>query len=199
VKYFFLILIGHFFNQGYTQNADTSFYSNKSILMITVKINQNDSVLAMYDLVGKNILSKNEVNHIFFDKKFGKKRTILVHQRKLIEDYCVLESDTVFNYFVHDETFDLRLQQFYHYLEQNVVYPKNALKKGVEALVKVSLVIDKNGSITQVYPHTKNEWGFEESLLRVIKDKKQFGFVLYKNRPINLYLEIPFAFKIQKR
>jgi outer membrane biosynthesis protein TonB len=88
---------------------------------------------------------------------------------------------------------------FYSYLEQNVIYPKNALKKGVQAHVKVSLIIDANGSITNVFPLSKHEWGFEETLIRTIKEKKQFGFVMHNKKPVQLYLEIPFIFKIQKK
>ena len=121
-----------------------------------------------------------------------------MQEKVLIEDYCVSEADTIYNYFQHNEEFDLRLKQFYTYLEQNVIYPKNALKKGIQAHVKVSLIIDSNGSITNIYPLTKHEWGFEETLMRTIKDKKQFGFVMYKNKPIKHYIEIPFGFKIVK-
>jgi hypothetical protein len=84
-------------------------------------------------------------------------------------------------------------------LEQQVVYPKNALKKGIQAQVKISMVIDKKGVITQITSLTKHEWGFEESLIKTISDKKQFGFVLYHNKPVKYYLEIPFAFVIKKR
>jgi hypothetical protein len=34
--------------------------------------------------------------------------------------------------------------------------------------------------------------------MKTIKDKKQFGFVMYKNKPIKHYIEIPFGFKIVK-
>ena len=186
------------FCTAFAQSKDTVFYNNKTVLMITTELDNADSVLVLNDEKGKNILTATTVMHTFFDHKFGKKRVIKVQEKVLIEDYCVSEADTIYNYFQHNEEFDLRLKQFYTYLEQNVIYPKNALKKGIQANVKVSLIIDSNGSITNVYPLTKHEWGFEETLIRTIKDKKQFGFVMYKNKPIKHYIEIPFAFTIVK-
>lgn len=180
------------------QSTDTVFYSNNRVLMITTEVYDIDSVLVLYDENGKNLLKGETVMHTFFDDKFGKKRSLKIDKKVLIEDYCISEADTIYNYFQHSEAFDLRLKQFYTYLEQNVIYPKNALKKGIQANVKVSLIIDSNGGITNIYPLTKHEWGFEETLIRTIKDKKQFGFVMYKNKPIKHYIEIPFAFKIVK-
>lgn len=167
--------------------------------MITEKLNNIDTVLQFFDQTGKNILTNTTINHTFFDEKFGKKRTITLFRKVLIADYCVLESDTIYNYFQHQDDFNARVKQFYSYLEQNVIYPKNALKKGIQAKIKVSLIIDANGSITNVYPLTKHEWGFEETLIRTIKEKKQFGFVMYKKKPVKIYLEIPFAFKIANK
>jgi hypothetical protein len=194
----FSFFVGFFCN-GFAQGNDTVFYSNKTVLMITTAVNNSDSVLAMYDQNGKSILTNNLVFHTFFDSKFGKKRFIKVEKRVFMEDYCVSESDTIYNYLPYDENFENRLQSFYKYLEQNVIYPKNALKKGIQANIKISLIIDANGSITNVFPLTKHEWGFEETLIRTIKEKKQFGFVMYKNKPVKLYLEFPFAFIIKKR
>jgi len=191
-------LLGCFFC-GFAQSNDTVFYSNNAVLMITTAVNDIDSVLVLNDENGKNILKNETVIHTFFDKKFGKKRLIKIDEKTLIEDYCVSEADTIYNYFQNADEFNLRLKQFYAYLEQNVIYPKNALKKGIQANVKVSLIIDSNGSITNVYPLTKHEWGFEEPLIRTIKEKKQFGFVMYKNKPIKHYIEIPFAFRIVKK
>lgn len=167
--------------------------------MITMKVNQHDSVLEFYDTNGKSILKNNPIEHSFFDAKFNKKRVIKLREGLLHEDYCISEADTIYNYIQFDESFYTRLNQFYSYLEQQVVYPQNALKKGIKANVKVSIVIDRQGSITQITAMSKHEWGFEESLMRALKDKKQFGFILYKDRPVKLYLEIPFAFKIVKK
>lgn len=181
------------------QNNDTLYYSDKAVLMITTAINNYDSVLVLYNQSGKNILSDGQILHTFFDAKFGKKRCIKVDQRKYIEDYCVSESDTIYNYLPYNEAFENRLQLFYTHIEQSVIYPRNALKKGIQAQVKVSLIIDTNGSITNINPLTKHEWGFEETLISTIKEKKQFGFVTYKNKPVKFYLEIPFAFVIKNK
>jgi hypothetical protein len=197
-----LLLISFFtayFCCGFAQSSDTIFYANKNVLMITTELNSADSVVQMNDESGRSILTSGQVNHTFFDQKFGKKRQIKIQDKILIEDYCVSESDTIYNYFQNADEFNFRLKQFYTYLEQNVIYPKNALKKGIQANVKVSLIIESNGSITNVYPLTKHEWGFEETLVRTIKEKKKFGFVMYKNKPIKHYIEIPFAFRIVKK
>jgi hypothetical protein len=187
------------YSTSFAQNQDTLFYNSKAILMITQAIENKDSVIFLYDQSGKSILRQDHFTHTFFDEKFGKKRSIVIYKKVFMEDYCVSESDTVYNYIPFNQDFENRQQAFYNYLEKNVVYPKNALKKGIEANVKISLIINSNGSIYNLVPITKHEWGFEENLLFTIKEKKQFGYVLYKNKPIKYYLEIPFAFKIEKK
>lgn len=187
------------FCNGFAQVNDTLFYSNGAVLMITTEVYNCDSVLSLNNKNGENILTNNPIFYSFFDDKFGKKRFIKVEKRIFMEDYCVTESDTIYNHLPYDKNFENRLQLFYKYLEQNVIYPKNALKKGVQANVKISLIIDANGSITNVYPLTKHEWGFEETLIRTINEKKQFGFVVHKNKPVKFYMEFPFAFIIKKR
>ena len=199
VSYYTLCLICTFHTAVSGQNCDTIYYHDGSILMVTTKINETDSVLLCHDIDGKNILVSNAIVYQFFDKKFNKKRTITIIDKVLHEDYCISESDTIYQYIQHHDAFDFKLQQFYSYLEQHVVYPKNALKKGIQAQVKVSMVIDNKGVITEIAPLTKHEWGFEESLMNTIFDKKQFGFVMHRNKPVKYYLEIPFAFVIKKR
>jgi hypothetical protein len=184
---------------GFAQVNDTLFYSSGTVLMITTEVYNCDSVLSLYNKNGENILTNNPIFYSFFDDKFEKKRFIKVEKRIFMEDYCVTESDTIYNHLPYDKNFENRLQLFYKYLEQNVIYPKNALKKGVQANVKISLIIDANGSITNVLPLTKYEWGFEETLMRTINEKKQFGFVVHKNKPVKFYMEFPFAFIIKKR
>lgn len=153
----------------------------------------------MFDINGKDILKGNSVTYQFWDNKFGKKRILIVNQRLLEEDFCISESDTVYNYFATDEDFKIRLQHFYQYLENNVVYPGNALKKGIQCMVKVAFFIDKGGRIHDTFALTKHDWGFEEALIKAIKDKNQFGFVLYRGKPVNYYMEVPFSFKIKSR
>ena len=181
------------------QNADTAFYFNKKILMVTIADNEKDSVVLILDENGRNLINQGTLQHVFFDTKFNKKRIINIANKVLIEDYFVSESDTIYNYFQFDKSFKNNLTQFYNFLENHVIYPSNALKKGIQAQVKISFIIDEKGTIIQVTPLTKNEWGFEESVMRTIKEKKQYGFVLYKNKPVKLYLEVPFAFVIKKK
>lgn len=199
MKFLFFVLLFFQLKVCCSQSIDTSYYQNKKVLLITVHQNSKDSVIQIYDEKGASIYNNHTLTHNFYDNKFNKKRSIRIVNKMLIEDYCVSEADTVYNYFEHDEHFEAKLQEFYNYLEQHVVYPKNALKKGIQAQVKISFIIDVNGSITQVVPLTKHEWGFEESLMRAITDKRQYGFVIYKNNPVKLYLEVPFAFKIMKK
>lgn len=181
------------------QTADTAFYFNKKILMITIDVNEKDSVIAIVDENNRNLIYQGTLEYKFFDAKFNKKRIIKIVNNVLMEDYFVSESDTIYSYFQYDKNFKTKLNQFYNYLEQNVTYPTNALKKGIQAQVKISCVIDEKGAITQIVPLTKHEWGFEESLMRTLKDKKQYGFIMYKDKPVKLYMEIPFAFVIKKK
>lgn len=181
------------------QSYDTTYYENKSVLFISTPTIHGDSVISFYDTKGKSILSSSYIKHSFFDKKFGKNRTIIVINKYLYEDYCVSENDTVYNYFEFDDNFDRQLQSLYNYLEQHVVYPRNAMKKKIQALVKIGFMVETNGRMYSITPLTKHYWGFEEAVIKVLEEKKQFGFVTYKNQSVKLYLEIPFYFRIKER
>ena len=53
------------------QNCDTIYYHDGSVLMITTKINEKDSVLLCQDINGKNILVSDAISYQFLDKKAG--------------------------------------------------------------------------------------------------------------------------------
>ena len=180
------------------QSADTVRINNK-VLFITTPTNTNDSILFFNDGKGINIISKSTFEHQLFDTDKNKKRTIVVKGRLLIADYWISESDTVYSYIPPYEYFNQQLKSFYNYIENTVVYPSNALKKKVTAVVKIAVTVDKQGTLTNIFPISKNDWGFEGNVIKAIQDKRQFGFVYYNNRPIKYYMEVPFRFTIQTR
>lgn len=55
------------------------------------------------------------------------------------------------------------------FLSKTVNYPEEASNKGISATIRVSFIVDKNGSLDSVHCDKEYGYGFDEEVLRVIK------------------------------
>ena len=83
------------------------------------------------------------------------------------------------------------------FLQENVVYPEKAKKKGISGKTYVSFVIEKDGSITDV----KVARGFDKSCdaeaVRVVKAMPKWNPGKAKGQPVRVNFTMPFVFKAQ--
>ena len=56
------------------------------------------------------------------------------------------------------------------YLESNLKYPKKALKKGIQGMVKVQFIVDKEGNVSEVMALNDPGGGLAEEAVRIIKN-----------------------------
>ncbi len=75
-------------------------------------------------------------------------------------------------------------------------YPQEALQAGIEGRVWVKLWIDTNGKVGQVIILKSDNPIFNSSAIRAAKAFK-FRPALYKDRPIGVFVSVPFKFKIK--
>lgn len=56
------------------------------------------------------------------------------------------------------------------YLEQNLTYPKKAMKKNIQGVVRVQFIVDKAGNVSEVMALNDPGGGIAEEAVRVIKE-----------------------------
>ena len=85
------------------------------------------------------------------------------------------------------------------FLQENVVYPEKAKKKGISGKTFVSFVIEKDGSITDV----KVARGFDKSCdaeaVRVVKSMPKWTPGKAKGQPVRVNFTMPFVFKAPQK
>jgi TonB family protein len=82
------------------------------------------------------------------------------------------------------------------YLGENIRYPEEARKKGVEGKVFVQLVVDADGSISEVQVLKGIGYGCDEEAVRVIKAMPAWKPGTQKGEPVNVRMSMPINFKL---
>lgn len=85
------------------------------------------------------------------------------------------------------------IKAFHRYVTENLVYPQEALKKGLSSIVYVSFVVDKEGNVRDV----KMERGipeFEKEAIRVVQSSPKWEPGLQRGHKVNVAFIIPVTF-----
>jgi protein TonB len=88
------------------------------------------------------------------------------------------------------------MQSFYDYISQNINYPINAKRKGIEGKVTVSFIINKKGEITEVEAKNDIGGGCKEEAERVIKNAPKWKPAKQRGKTVKTRLTIPIVFKL---
>lgn len=184
--------------EGYSQRIDSSYYYDKSLMMVTSSEKKEKVVQSFFTREGVDLIEKNTFEYSFMDKQFDLQRVIRIQDRRVFEDFWQTETDTVYNEFVSGPDYDKCVKNFYQFVAENVKYPDPARNNGIQGNVIVSFIVDKSGMISNIMALTKYGFGLEEEVLRAVGQKKSFGPVFYKERPVNVYLRIPINFQLSE-
>jgi hypothetical protein len=181
----------------YSQKVDTTFYFDRSPLMITSMVENENTIIAFFNNHGENLIYQNTFEFSFFDKEFMMDRIIKIKDKKMFEDYWYSNSDTIYNEFIFDLDFNYKVVDFLQYVSKNVEYPEMAMEAGIEGKVWVSFIVDKNGEINELKPLTNIGYDLEKETIRIINSRKTFGIIKYNNKPIKLFLRLPTNFTLK--
>jgi protein TonB len=88
------------------------------------------------------------------------------------------------------------MQEFYKYVSENLVYPKQARKLGVEGKVILQVVIDKDGTLTDVQVLKGIGSGCDEEAIRVMKSAPKWNPGKQRGRPVRVKMTVPLLFKL---
>ena len=88
--------------------------------------------------------------------------------------------------------------EMYKFLEQYLKYPKSARKNGIEGTVFIGIVIEKDGSVTNVHVKRGISEDCNAEAVRVIKLlNKKWTVGDYNGQPIRFAYTVPIKFKLE--
>jgi len=83
-------------------------------------------------------------------------------------------------------------------IEENMVYPEDAKKNGIQGIVVVEIVVDKEGQITKPKIILSPAHVLDSAALEVIPHLKPFTPGEQHGEKVNVYYLVPIYFKLDK-
>jgi protein TonB len=87
---------------------------------------------------------------------------------------------------------------FYKYVSENIKYPAQARRMGVEGKVYVQFVVDKDGKITDVKTVNALGAGLEEEAIRILENAPAWTAGRQRGKPVKQRMVIPIFFKLAR-
>lgn len=83
------------------------------------------------------------------------------------------------------------------FIQDNIVYPENAIEEGVEGRVEVMFAVDENGRVyTPVVTGDRAGYGLDEEATRVVSKMPTWNPGQIKGRNVKSYYTLPITFQI---
>lgn len=125
-----------------------------------------------------------------------------VTEETVIEDIVFEEEpaeevvDEVFTIVEDQPEFPGGMAAFYKYVGDNMDYPSQARRMGIEGRVYVQFVVDKDGSVTEVKAVKGIGAGCDEEAERVLREAPKFKPGKQRGRPVKVRMVLPIIFKL---
>lgn len=91
------------------------------------------------------------------------------------------------------------LNHFHNWVVSQIVYPEDAIRRGIEGLVAVSFVVDTEGNLKDIEITTAPDPLLGDEVLRVIKSSKQWSPAEDEGKKVCVKLTMPIRFKIPQQ
>lgn len=105
-------------------------------------------------------------------------------------------TETVFTVVEESAMFPGGQDELIKYLAQNIKYPKQARVRGVEGLVSVSFVVEKDGSLTDIKLLRDIGSGCGQEALRVVKEMPKWKPAKLKGEIVRMQFNLPVKFTL---
>lgn len=107
------------------------------------------------------------------------------------------ESDQPFIFVEHQPSPTGGMQSFYKYLSNNLKYPKQAVRAGVEGKVYVQFVVNTDGSLTDLKVLKGISPACDKEALRVLANAPKWNPGKQRGRPVRVQMNMPIVFSLQ--
>lgn len=88
---------------------------------------------------------------------------------------------------------------FYKYVSENIKYPAQALRMGIEGRVFVQFVVDKDGSLSQFEVIKGIGCGCDEEAIRIIQNSPPWQSGRQRGKPVRQRMVLPIHFQLMRR
>lgn len=105
--------------------------------------------------------------------------------------------DKIFTFVEQQPTFPGGDSEMNKFIKKNLKYPPAALRNGLEGLVVVQFVVNKEGQISDVQVVKKLGGGTDEEAMRVVKMMPAFTPAKQNGRPVSFRFTLPVRFGLQ--
>lgn len=90
------------------------------------------------------------------------------------------------------------MDKFYSYITKNIKYPQLARKQGIEGLVNVQFVVEKDGTLTNIKVIDGIGAGCDDEAIRVLQSASAFTPGRQRGKAIRVQMTLPIIFKLDK-
>lgn len=84
------------------------------------------------------------------------------------------------------------------YLSENLTYPKEAARKGIQGRVYISFIVNKEGKVTEATILKGIGYGCDEEALRVVNEMPDWMPATVNGEPVPVKYNLPVAFMLKK-
>lgn len=82
------------------------------------------------------------------------------------------------------------------YLMENIKYPEQAMKEGIQGRVTVRFIVEKDGSISDVRPVLSVHPLLNKEAVRVVKSMPKWSPGKHNGKPVRVRFNVPVMFKL---
>lgn len=82
------------------------------------------------------------------------------------------------------------------YIMENIKYPEQAMKEGIQGRVTVSFIVEKDGSISNVKPVLSVHPLLNKEAVRVVKSMPKWSPGKQNGKPVRVRFNVPVMFKL---
>lgn len=118
---------------------------------------------------------------------------------KLVKDTIPNKQETVFNKVDQTPSFPGGIQEFSKFLQENLKYPSEAKKAGIEGRVFVGFIVEKDGSLSNVEVKRGIGAGCDEEAIRVMKLSPNWIPGKQNGKEVRVSYIIPIFFRLDKK
>ena len=83
-----------------------------------------------------------------------------------------------------------------HFLQNNIIYPQLAKESGIQGTVYLTFVVDKDGSISDVYILKGIGGGCDEEAVRIVKQMPKWKPAYQNGKPVRVLFHMPIRFTL---
>jgi len=90
------------------------------------------------------------------------------------------------------------INKFFQYILQNIRYPEEARKNGIEGRVFITLVVEKDGSLSNIHVVRGISKELDAEAVRVLKSCPKWNPGIQNEHPVRVEYTMPITFSLPK-